>query len=98
MLETLDKIRSVSPDTSLSTRMIVGFPSETEADFEETLDFIPRGGFKDVTIFPYDEKERSLSREIEPKVSPAVINYRVKRAVKYFKRNHIGCYLSCPAQ
>ncbi len=98
MLETFRRLRSVSPDTSLSTHMIAGFPSETEADFEETLDFIPRGGFKDVTIFPYDEKERSLSREIEPKVSPAVINNRVKRAVKYFKRHHIGCYLSCPAQ
>ncbi len=98
MLEVFQRIRWASPGTSFSTHIIVGFPSETEADFEDTLELVPRGGFRDVTIFPYDEKEWSLSREIEPKVASTVINNRVKRAVKYFNRLNIGCYLSCPVQ
>jgi ribosomal protein S12 methylthiotransferase len=50
---TLGKIRAAMPDAALRTTFIVGFPGETEAEFQALLDFVDEIRFDHVGIFPY---------------------------------------------
>ena len=54
--ELVDKVRSIRPNISLTTDVIVGFPGETEEDFQETLDFCKEIGFAKIHVFPYSDR------------------------------------------
>ncbi len=51
-----DKLRGAFPDVALTTDVIVGFPGETEQDFEESARFIKEIGFADLHVFPYSAR------------------------------------------
>ncbi|HJU30813.1 MAG TPA: tRNA (N6-isopentenyl adenosine(37)-C2)-methylthiotransferase MiaB [Hyphomicrobiaceae bacterium] len=55
-LALVARIRAARPDVALSTDIIVGFPSETDADFEETLDVVERVGFAQAYSFKYSPR------------------------------------------
>ena len=54
--ELLGKIRKKIPDVLFSTDIIVGFPEETEADFEETLDVVSKVNFEQIFMFIYSRR------------------------------------------
>lgn len=56
-LEIVEKIRSVKPDIALSTDIIVGFPGETEEDFQQTYDLVKTVGYNQVFTFIYSPRE-----------------------------------------
>lgn len=56
-LEKIEEIRRVFPRAGLTTDVIVGFPGETEEDFQETLAFVDEVGFSKIHIFPYSKRE-----------------------------------------
>jgi tRNA-2-methylthio-N6-dimethylallyladenosine synthase len=60
-LETVARVRDAVPDIALSTDMIVGFPGETPADFEETLTLTARVGFHSMFSFKYSERPNTLA-------------------------------------
>ena len=91
----LVRLLDANPGLELETQIIVGFPSETQHDFEETLSWLGTMRLHKVTIFVYDEKENAPSREIQPKVPEAVIQERIRAAHEYFRRKHILSALSC---
>ncbi|MHB1125504.1 MAG: tRNA (N6-isopentenyl adenosine(37)-C2)-methylthiotransferase MiaB [Bacillota bacterium] len=55
-LELVDKLREQVPDVTLTTDLIVGFPGETDQDFEETLDLLKRVGFDNAYTFIYSPR------------------------------------------
>ena len=55
-LALVDRIRTAMPDISLTTDIIVGFPGETEEDFEDTLDVVRKVGFEQVFMFIYSRR------------------------------------------
>ena len=55
-LALVDRIRAARPDLALSTDFIVGFPGETEADFQATLDVVERVGFAQAYTFKYSPR------------------------------------------
>ena len=55
-LDKLDYVRSVCPDLALSTDIIVGYPGESDADFEETLTLLRRVGYDSIYSFGYSER------------------------------------------
>jgi tRNA-2-methylthio-N6-dimethylallyladenosine synthase len=55
-LRKLDYVRSVCPDLSLSTDIIVGYPGETDADFQETLSLLERVEYDSIYSFEYSER------------------------------------------
>jgi MiaB/RimO family radical SAM methylthiotransferase len=95
-METINGIRTVNPDLRLSTQIIVGFPTETEEEFEDTLFFLENSPFDEVTIFPYDEKANTEAAGYNPKVPEKYKEQRVKTAQRYLKQRGIHAYLSCP--
>ena len=94
--ETLMKIRAIQPQAVFNTQIIVGFPTETEGEFRDTLEFVAKCRFNTVVVFPYDDKTGTDSSRIEDKVPPRVIQRRMREAFRYFARNGVTAYYKCP--
>lgn len=62
--ESLTLLRSFFDRPGITTDLIVGFPGETEAEFDKTLDFITRCGFSDMHIFPYSPRSGTPAAEM----------------------------------
>lgn len=59
----IEKLRRAIPDLALRTTLLVGYPGETEADFEELLAFVREVRFERLGVFPYSEEEGTHSAE-----------------------------------
>lgn len=75
-MATIDKLRAANPDFTFTTDVIVGFPGETEVDFEETLAVMREVQFAKVHMFPYSERPRTRAALYPNKVSEDVIRRR----------------------
>jgi tRNA-2-methylthio-N6-dimethylallyladenosine synthase len=67
-LAIVDRLREVAPHVALTTDLIVGFPGETEADFEMTLSLIERVRFVQSYSFAYSERVGTRALQIDPAV------------------------------
>ncbi len=75
-LETVDKLRKANPDFTFTTDIIVGFPGETDVDFEDTLAVMREVKFAKVHMFPYSDRPRTRASTYPNKVSPDIIKTR----------------------
>ena len=75
-LETVNYLRGRSPDFTFTTDVIVGFPGESEQDFEETLEVMREVKFAKVHMFPYSERPRTKAATYKNKVPQDVIQKR----------------------
>src|SRR5438270_6413 len=81
-IETLiAKLRLGIPGVALRTTFIVGFPGETETEFETLLDFIERARFERLGIFKYSREEGSRAAKMPGQISAKVKNERHRRAM-----------------
>ena len=62
-MELIRRLRGAIPDLALRTTLLVGYPGETEADFEELLAFVREVRFERLGVFPYSEEEGTWSAE-----------------------------------
>ncbi len=81
-LNLVDKIRAKIPDISLTTDIIVGFPTETEADFEDTLDVVRRVRFDSAFTFIYSKRSGTPAASMEFAASETEIKERFNRLLK----------------
>ena len=81
-LDRVNKIRSINSDTNLTTDVIVGFPSETEEEHLESLEFIKKIGFSKVHAFPYSDREGTVASKMKDKISPEVKKRRNNELIK----------------
>lgn len=77
--ELLKEIRSYVPDIAVTTDIIVGFPGETEEDFEETLAFAKKCGFAKMHIFPYSKRKGTPAEKMPDQVEEQVKQERAAR-------------------
>ena len=77
--EKIKKIRSIRPDISISTDIIVGFPYETEELFLNTLEFSKKIKFSKIHVFPYSVRVGTAAANMEEQVDEVVKKERVKR-------------------
>ena len=80
-LERVNKIRSINENVNLTTDVIVGFPSETEEEHKESLEFIKRIGFSKIHAFPYSDRDGTVASKITNKVSPIDKKKRVNELI-----------------
>ncbi len=78
-LRLLEKIRRAVPGVAVRTSMIVGFPGETEQDFEELCQFVEAAQFERLGVFGYSDEETSQSYHLEGKVDRRTIYNRRRR-------------------
>lgn len=81
-LELVDRIRASVPDISLTTDIIVGFPGETEEDFEETLDVVRKVRFDSAFTFIYSKRTGTPAAAMENQVPGDVVKKRFERLLK----------------
>lgn len=79
--DTVDRLVKASPDFTFTTDIIVGFPGETEADFEETLDAMRKVRFAKVHMFPYSDRPRTRSALMPNKVPSDIIKMRKQQVM-----------------
>lgn len=77
--EIINKIRSIRPDISISTDVIVGFPGETEEDFIESYEFCKKIGFSKIHVFPYSLRDGTAAAKFKNQVDSKVKKERVKK-------------------
>lgn len=77
--ELLAMIREVVPELTLRTTLIVGFPTETEAEFREMLDFVNEGHFQHLGVFTYSREEGTPAYDYEPQIPEEVKAERKQR-------------------
>ncbi|MCB1247717.1 MAG: tRNA (N6-isopentenyl adenosine(37)-C2)-methylthiotransferase MiaB [Acidimicrobiia bacterium] len=80
-LEKLEMMRSVVPDLAASTDVIVGFPGETEEDFEATLDVMARARFDSAFMFQFSPRPGTAAATMDGQLPPDVIQERFDRLV-----------------
>ena len=78
-LELVRKLREAVPDISLTTDIIVGFPGETEADFEETLDVVRKVRYDSAFTFIYSKRTGTPAAAMEAQIPRDVVKQRFDR-------------------
>lgn len=79
--DKVNKIRSVRPDISLTTDVIVGFPYEDDADFLDCVNFIKKINFSELHVFPFSARKGTKAYDM-PKVNDAKKKERVHELLK----------------
>ena len=81
-LELTERIRERVPDIALTTDIIVGFPGETEEDFEETLDTVRRVRYSSAFTFLYSKRRNTPAAVMEDQIPAEVASERFDRLLK----------------
>lgn len=76
---SMNLIRKYFPLAGITTDIIVGFPTETEEDFEETMRFVERVKFSQLHIFPYSKRDGTVASKLYKDLSGKVKAERLKR-------------------
>jgi tRNA A37 methylthiotransferase MiaB len=77
-LHLITQIRALSPEAGIRSNFIVGFPGETQADFDELADFISAAKLDAIGIFGYSDEDNTEALDLTDKVDEDVIRKRVE--------------------
>ena len=77
-INKINKIRSIRPEISITTDVIVGFPGETEEEFNETIDTIKKIKFTKLHVFPYSRRKGTVADEMDNHIDEKIKHERVK--------------------
>ncbi|MBI6872485.1 tRNA (N6-isopentenyl adenosine(37)-C2)-methylthiotransferase MiaB [Clostridium aciditolerans] len=81
-LELMDRIKKTIPDVAISTDIIVGFPGETEEDFEETLDLARKVQYDSAFTFIYSKRKGTPADEMEDQIPDDIKHDRFNRLIE----------------
>jgi tRNA-2-methylthio-N6-dimethylallyladenosine synthase len=85
-LRLVDELRAAIPDLALTTDLIVGFPSETEAEFEETVSAVEEVGYDGAFTFVYSPRQGTEAAAMPDQVPEDVKRERIERLVETVQR------------
>jgi tRNA-2-methylthio-N6-dimethylallyladenosine synthase len=94
-LALVDRVRSARPDLALSTDIIVGFPGETDADFQATLDVMQRVGFAQAYTFKYSPRPGTPAATMPEQVADEVKIDRLHHLQAALNRQQTSFNSSC---
>lgn len=80
-LGILDKVRAQIPDAAITTDIIVGFPGETEEDFQQTLDVVEKSRFVAAFTFQYSRRPGTPASDLPEQLPKAVVQERYERLI-----------------
>lgn len=80
-LETVDCLRNLNPLFTFTTDVIVGFPGETETDFQETIEVLKEVQFAKIHMFPYSDRPKTRSSLMPGKISSQIIKERKQQVL-----------------
>lgn len=96
-IERCDRIRELVPDVAYTTDVIVGFPGETDEEFQETIDVCRRVGFMKVHVFPFSARKTTPAANHDAHIAPELKKQRVhelsqveRQLAEKFYTNRLG--------
>ena len=81
-LAKINKLRAARPNINLTTDVIVGFPSETESDFKECIDFCKLCAFSKIHVFPYSKREGTAAAIMANQIDNGIKKQRARELIK----------------
>ncbi|KUI24481.1 tRNA-2-methylthio-N(6)-dimethylallyladenosine synthase MiaB [Mycobacterium sp. IS-1496] len=81
-LGIIDRVRAAIPDAAITTDLIVGFPGETEEDFQATLDVVAASRFSSAFTFQYSKRPGTPAADMPGQVPKAVVSERYQRLIE----------------
>jgi tRNA-2-methylthio-N6-dimethylallyladenosine synthase len=81
-LGIIDRVRAAMPEAAITTDIIVGFPGETEDDFQETLDVVREARFSGAFTFQYSKRPGTPAADLPDQIAPDVVKDRYGRLVE----------------
>lgn len=84
--ESVNKIRKYFPNAGITTDIIVGFPTETDEDFETTMKFVEKIKFSQLHIFPYSKRNGTAASKLYKDLSGNIKTQRLKRLEELGKK------------
>lgn len=88
-ISIIEKLRAVRPDMAFSSDFIVGFPGETDADFEDTLKFVETVGFASAYVFKYSPRPGTPAADKEEQVPEDVKEARMRKLMDYLAHQQL---------
>ena len=85
-LSILEKVRTAIPHAAITTDLIVGFPGETEQDFQDTLDVVAAARFSAAFTFQYSKRPGTPAAELDGQLPKAVVQERYQRLIELQER------------
>ena len=89
-LRVLDRVRAVRPDIALSGDFIVGFPGETDAEFEDTLKLVDAVGYAQCFSFKYSPRPGTPAATMDDQIAPEVMDERLQRLQAALNRDQLA--------
>ncbi|GAF65968.1 MiaB family RNA modification protein [Bacillus sp. TS-2] len=80
--ERIERLKKVLPGLAITSDVIVGFPGETEAEFQETYDFILKHKFSELHVFPYSKRTGTPAARMDDQVEEEIKNERVHKLIQ----------------
>lgn len=81
----IEKIRSIRPNISITTDVIVGFPGESDDNFKKTLDTVDKIKFSKIHVFPYSDRNGTVASKMKNKIEGNIKKTRVKELLEKSK-------------
>lgn len=78
-LGIIERVRAAIPDAAITTDIIVGFPGETDEDFEQTLEVVREARFASAFTFQYSKRPGTPAATLPDQIEPAVVRERYER-------------------
>ena len=85
-LGIIDRVRAAMPEAAITTDIIVGFPGETEEDFQATLDLVEKARFSSAFTFQYSPRPGTPAATMENQIPKAVVQERYERLIALQER------------
>ncbi len=85
-LGIIDRVRAAIPHAAITTDLIVGFPGETEEDFQATLDVVERARFASAFTFQYSKRPGTPAADLDDQVSKDIVAERYQRLIELQER------------
>lgn len=86
--EIADRLRQAFPDAAITTDIMVGFPGETDEEFEQTLSFVKEIDFAEAHVFQYSQRKGTPAAIMENQIPPEIKERRSKFIIDATKKSH----------
>ncbi len=89
-IDKIQKLKQIKPDMNVTTDVIVGFPGESDEQFEESVQTIKAVGFTKLHVFPYSDREGTKASFMSNKINGIVKKMRVKQLLELSKNLEVN--------
>ena len=96
-INKIDSIRKIRPNISISTDVIVGFPTESDEEFMETIDTIKKISFSKLHVFPYSDRDGTAASKMNGKIVGSLKKDRTRKLIdlsKELEENYMKKFLN----